>query len=121
MTKNVEILNNDDVISVFKHDEGRFASGDTLKVQQLLTEYQGYIEAQTKTINNHEIFEGIECEVLRQNSEHKSWCKGKIKLVVQFEPETINDNNSTLLDDIRHQLDTKKQRVNNYGRDKQID
>lgn len=66
MSKDLEILNNDDVISVFKHDEGRFASGDTFKSQQLLTEYEGYVKSQTKTENNHEIFsQGIECEVLR--------------------------------------------------------
>ena len=106
MNKNAEILNNEDVISVFKHDEGRFSSGDTLKVLQLLAEYEEYIKNQAKT-NNHEIcLQGIECEVLRQNSEHKSWRKGKIKFVVQFEPETINGHNSTSLDDIRHQLDT---------------
>ena len=108
MNKELEILNNDDVISVSKHNEGRFASGDTLKVQQFVAEYEGYIEAQTKTINNHEIFlQGIECEVLRQNSEHKSWRKGKIKFVVQFEPdEPENHDNLNALDDIRKQLDT---------------
>jgi len=107
MNKNSEILNNDDVISVFKHDEGRFASGNTLKVQQLLAEYEGYIKLQTKTNDNQEIcLQGIECEVLRQDSEHKSWRKGKIKFVIQFEPETNNSRSSNSLDDIRNQLDT---------------
>ena len=40
MSEDLEILNNDDVVSVFKHYEGRFASGDTIKAQQLLTEYE---------------------------------------------------------------------------------
>jgi len=66
MSKELEILSNNDVITVFKHDEGRFAAGDTFKIQQLLTEYESYIEAQTKTNNNQEIcLQGIECEVLR--------------------------------------------------------
>ena len=108
MSKDLEILNNNDVISVFKHDEGRFASGDTLKVQQLLTEYEGYIEVQTKNTNSHEIcLQGIECEVLRQDGEHKGWRKGKIKFVVQFEPDVTESNkNTNTLDDIRQQIDT---------------
>ena len=108
MSKDREVLNNNDVISVFKHDEGRFASGDTLKVAKLLSEYEGYIKAQTKTANNHEIcLQGIECEVLRQNSDHKGWRKGKIKFVVQFEPDEIESNaSSNSLDDIRKQIDT---------------
>ena len=106
MSKDLEILNNDDVISVLKHDEGRFASGDTFKAQQLLTEYEGYIKAQTKTESNHEIFlQGIECEVLRQNNNSKGWRKGKIKFVVQFEPDEVNNNvNSNSLDDIRDRI-----------------
>ena len=105
MTKDLEILNNDDVISVFKHDEGRFNAGNTLKVIQLLTEYEGYIQSQTKNNNNHEIYiQGIECEVLRQNSEYKGWRKGKIKFVVQFDPDEVSNNRSNSLDDIRHQI-----------------
>ena len=107
MNHNLEILNNNDVISVFKHDEGRFASGNTLKVQQLLAEYEGYIKVQTKTAANHEIcLQGIECEVIRQSSEHKSWRKGKIKFVVQFEPDVSeNSQKPDSLDEIRQQLD----------------
>ena len=105
MNKNVQILNNDDVISVLKHDEGRFASGDTIKVQQLLREYEGYIDANTKTINNSEICsQGIECEVLRHDGNLKGWKKGKIKFVVQFESDEII-NNSNSLNDIRQQID----------------
>ena len=104
MKNNLEILNNDDVISVLKHDEGRFTSGDIFKILQLLAEYESYLKGQTKT-NNHEIFmQGIEWEVLRQNSEHKGWRKGKIKFVVQFEPDEISSNRANSLDDIRHQI-----------------
>ena len=108
MSKDMEVLNNDDVISVFKHDEGRFASGDTFKAQQLLTEYEGYIKAQTKTESSHEIFlQGIECEVLRQHANSKGWRKGKIKFVVQFEPDETNSHaNSNSLDDIRDRIQT---------------
>lgn len=109
MSQEREILNNNDVISVFKHDLGIFSSGDTLKALQLLTEYEEYIQEQTNA-NNSEIFlEGIECEVLRQNSEHQGWRKGKIKFVIQFEPESAEANKSTTtLDDIRKQIDTVK-------------
>ena len=108
MSKDMEILNKDDVISVFKHDAGRFASGDTFKVQQLITEYEGYIEAQTKTESNHEIFlRGIECEVLQQDANSKGWRKGKIKFVVQFIPDEVtNYANSNSLDDIRDRIQT---------------
>ena len=110
MSKDLEILKNNDVISVLKQEEGRFASGDTFKVQQLLKEYEGYIEAATRTINNSEIFEqGIECEVLRHDGDRLGWRKGRIKFVVQFEPEeTENDCSSNSLDDIRQQLDSKQ-------------
>ena len=106
MSKDLEILRNDDVISVFKHDEGRFASGDTFKTQQLLTEYEGYIR-QAKNVDNSQIcIQGIECEVLRENGEHKGWRKGKIKFIVQFEPDVVEDNKSSnALDDIRKQID----------------
>lgn len=112
MSQEREILNNKDVISVFKqfkHDKGRFASGDTLKVLQLLTEYEGYIQEQTNA-NNSEIFlKGIECQVLRQNSKHQGWRKGKIKFVIQFESESTEVNKSTTtLDDIRKQIDPIK-------------
>jgi hypothetical protein len=108
MSQEREILNNNDVVSVLKHDEGRFASGDTLKVFQLLAEYEGYIKAQTKTSTNSEIFlQGIECEILRQNNNSKGWRKGKIKFVIQFEPEEISNNaNSNSLDDIRIRMDS---------------
>ncbi len=108
MSKELEILNNDDVISVFKHDEGRFTSGDTFKAQQLLAEYEGYIEAQAKSANNQEIcLKGIECEVLSKNGNSKGWRKGKIKFVVQFEPDEINSHaNSNSLDDIRDRIQT---------------
>ena len=73
MSKDLEILNNNDVISVFKHDEGRFALGDTLKAQQLLAEYEGYIKGQGKGVDNSEMCtQGIECEVLSQNGEHRN-------------------------------------------------
>ncbi len=108
MSKDLEILNNDDVISVFKHDAGRFASGDTLKVQQLIAEYEGYIKVETENVNNSEICtQGIECQVLRQDNNSKGWRKGKIKFVVQFEPEEDESNNKpNSLDDIRQQIDT---------------
>lgn len=107
MSQEREILNNNDVVSVLKHDEGRFASGDTLKVFQLLAEYERYIEAQTKSSTNSDIFlQGIECEVLRQNNNSKGWRKGKIKFVIQFEPDAVESNkDSNTLDDIRKQID----------------
>ena len=106
MNKNTEILNNNDVISVLKHDEGKFASGDTIKVQQLLEEYEGYIDANSKTVSNSEICtQGFECEVLRQDGNLKGWIKGKIKFVIQFESDEVI-NNSNSLNDIRQQLDS---------------
>ena len=104
----MEILNNNDVISVLKHDEGRFTSGDTFKAQQLLTEYEGYIEAQAKSANNEEIcLKGIDCEVLRKDANSKGWRKGKFKFVVQFEPDEISSHaDSNSLDDIRDRIQT---------------
>lgn len=104
MNKELEILNNDDVVAVLKHDEGKFSAGDTLKVLQLLTEYEGYIKGQVKT-NNHEAFiQGIECKILRHDGKHSGWRAGKIKFVLQFEPEEPSSDRANSLDDLRHQL-----------------
>lgn len=108
MSRDLEILSSNDVISILKHDEGRFSLGNTLKVKQLLEEYEEYIRLQTKAINNSEIFiEGIECDVLRKDGNLKGWRKGKIKFVVQFEPEEAEiNNNPSSLEDIRKQIDS---------------
>ncbi len=109
----MEILNNDDVVSVIGQSKGKFASGDTFKLQQLLEEYTEYINKSAENKSNSKIFSNsIECEVLRHDREHKGWRKGKIKFVVQFEPEkeetrqkeeTIQNINS--LDSIWQQID----------------
>ena len=108
MSENLEILNNDDVISVVDVGEADFDYGNTLKIQQLIEEYQEYAKSADTNTSNLKIFDdSIECEVLRHNSEHKDWRKGKIKFVVQFEPEEAKNNcNPNSLDDIRQQLDS---------------
>ncbi|MEM8830230.1 MAG: KGK domain-containing protein [Cyanobacteria bacterium P01_G01_bin.19] len=84
----MEILNTNDVVSVIGQSKGKFASGDTFKLQQLLEEYVEYTNKSAEDKNNSKIFSNsIECEVLRHDREHKGWRKGKIKFVVQFEPE----------------------------------
>ncbi len=108
MNKNTEVLSNDDVISVLKHDEGRFGLGDTVKVQQLIKEYEEYIKGNGKGTKNFDICtQGIECEVLRKEGNVKGWKKGKIKFVIQFESdEIVNNSSSNSLNDIRQQLDS---------------
>ena len=111
MNQEREVVNSNEVISVFKHDEGRFTSGDTIKAIQLLAEYEEYIEAQTKNNNSEICSQGIDCEILRQNHNSKGWRKGKIRFVIQFEPEeTSNNNVSNSLDDIRDRMDSKNQK-----------
>ena len=110
MSKDLEILNNNDVISVVDMSKADFFSGNTLKIQQLLEEYKEYVR-ESKAIRSNGSTNicdhGIECEVLRQNSDHKGWRKGKIKFVVQFEPDEIESiASSNSLDDIRKQIDT---------------
>lgn len=107
MNNNSEVLNNDDVISLSEKQQRRFMLGDTLKLEQLLQEYRQYVAQNKTATRNKEIFEqGIECEILRHDSEHKGWRKGKIKFVIQFEPKE-GENNCDLnsLDDIRQKLD----------------
>ena len=107
MNQEQEILNNNDVISIVDLREAEFVSGNTLKIQQLLEEYKEYIEEISEHTSNSKMFaQSIECEVLRQDGEHKGWRKGKIKFVVQFEPDVIEGNKSSnALDDIRQQID----------------
>ena len=78
-----------------------------MKIQQLLEEYKEYIEEISEHTNNSKMFaQSIKCEVSREHSEHKGWRKGKIKFVVQFEPDVVEDNKSSnALDDIRQQID----------------
>lgn len=72
-----------------------------------MEEYREYADDKVRSNSNLKIFDdSIECEVLRHDGEYKGWRKGKIKFVVQFEPEeTENNHNSNSLDDIRQQLD----------------
>ena len=56
MSKDLEILRDDDVISVFEDDEGRFVCGDTLQVKQLCNEYKTYVDESNASISNKEIF-----------------------------------------------------------------
>ena len=107
MSKNLEILQDNDVISVFEDDEGRFLCGDTLQVKQLCNEYKTYVNKSNASISNKEIFEQhIYCKVLRENGEYKGWRKGKVKFVVQFEPDAVEcDKITNALDDIRKQID----------------
>ena len=104
MNKDLEVLDNNDVIAVFENSQNLFDSGNTVKIRQLLEEYRITIHRSKTTVSSSaEIFDdSIECEVLRHDSEHKGWRKGKIKFVVQFEPEKTEPNsNSNSLDDIR--------------------
>jgi hypothetical protein len=105
--QNLEILDNGDVIAVSEEFKNEFNGGNTLKIQQLLKEYQEYV-AESNGSSKSEIFiEGIECEVLSKDSNLKGWRKGKIKFVVQFEPEAAEiNNNPNSLEDIRKQIDS---------------
>ena len=108
MSQEREILNNNDVISVVDIGEAEFVYGNTLKIQQLLEEYKEYVEeVKEDTYNSKICTQGIECEVLRQDGNSKGWRTGKIKFVVQFEPDAVESNkNSNTLDDIRKQINT---------------
>lgn len=108
MSQEREILNNNDVVSVVDLREAEFVSGNTLKIQQLLGEYKEYVEeARDHNCNSTIYTQGIECEVLRQDTNSKGWRTGKIKFVVQFEPYAVESSkDSNTLDDIRKQIDT---------------
>ena len=108
MSKDLEILDSKDVVSVVNLREAESVSGNALKIQQLLEEYKEYVEETKQNSRNSKIcIEGIEFEVLRQDANSKGWRKGKIKFVIQFEPDEANnyaDSNS--LDDIRDRIQT---------------
>jgi KGK domain len=108
MSKDLEILDSDDVISVIEGDENRFVCGDTFRVEQLYHEYKTYVAKSNASISNKDIFKKhINCKVLRQNRNHKGWIKGKIKFIIAFEPDLVESNESSnSLDDIRKELDT---------------
>ena len=109
MNHNSEILDSEDVLSIIQSSEAKFYAGSTLKIKQLIEEYKQYI-FRTKGANNSnaKIYEeSIECEILRKDNQYQGWRRGKIKFVVQFEPDVSENNvNSNALDDIRKQLDT---------------
>ncbi|MBE9044617.1 hypothetical protein IQ255_09405 [Pleurocapsales cyanobacterium LEGE 10410] len=107
MSKDLEILNNNDVISVVGINKAKFNSGNTFKIQQILEEFREYADNSSLNDSELKIFDNsIECEVLRQDGD-KGWRKGKIKFVVQFEPDVVESNkNTNTLDDIREQIDT---------------
>lgn len=104
--QNLKILDNGDVIAVSEKFKDEFNKGDTLKIQQLLEEYQEYV-AESNGSSKSEIFvAGIECEVLSKDGNLKGWKKEKIKFVLQFEPEETEFNNINSLEDIRKQIDS---------------
>lgn len=103
MNREIEILDIEDVVAVLPESEGRFILGNTLRGKQLLKEYKAYVGKSNGS--NCEMFtEGIECEVLRHDGKHQGWRRGKIKFVIQFEP---NEAESAIhsLDDIRQQME----------------
>ena len=79
---------------------------EAMKTQELTLLNQKLQEI-GKEFSQH--LEQIECEVLRQSGNSKGWRKGKIKFVVQFEPDDINSNaDSNSLDDIRDRIQTSQ-------------
>lgn len=105
MSIDLEILDDNDVISVVNLREAEFESGNTLKIQQLLEEYKEYVKESQQHSRSKICSEGIECEALRRNGNSKGWRKGKIKFVVQFEPDEIDSHaDSNSLDDIRDRI-----------------
>lgn len=107
MSKDLEILDNNDVIAISQNFKGEFNAGETLKIQQLLEEYKQYIYNSEVSSWNGKIFnDSVDCNVLRHKGNNEGWRKGKIKFVVQFEPEKLeNENHKNSLDDIRKQMD----------------
>ena len=65
MNQNKEILNNDDVISIYQKSPEKFYSGNTLKIQQLFEEYkQSIYRSKSSENSNAKIFDNcIECQV----------------------------------------------------------
>lgn len=105
--QNLEILDNDDVIAVSDEFKNEFNAGNTLKIQQLLEEYQEYVAENNGSDKSRIFIEGIEFEILSKNGNSKGWRKGKIKFVVQFEPEVAEiSNNLNSLEDIRKQINS---------------
>lgn len=110
MSKDLEILSNNDVVAIVDRSRADFVSGNTLKIQQLLEEYKEYIEESRADSNNSNVCgKGIECEVLRHEGNNQGWRQGRIKFVVQFEPDGTADNaNLNSLDDIRNRIHTSE-------------
>jgi hypothetical protein len=105
--QNFEILDNDDVMAISEEFKNEFIRGKTLKINQLLEEYQEYIADNHGTSKSEIFIEGIECEILTKDGNLKGWRKGKIKFVVQFEPEEGEiSNNLNSLEDIRKQINS---------------
>lgn len=105
--QNLEILDNDDVMTVSEEFKNEFNRGNTLKIQQLLEEYQEYFVESNESSKSEIFIEGIECEILTKDGNLKGWRKGKIKFVVQFEPEQAEiSNNLNSLEDIRKQINS---------------
>jgi KGK domain len=105
INKNLEKLDINDVIAL---DKEIFDRGFTLKATQLLEEYYQNISHKIGDWKASILTEGIECEVLRVNE--GKWRKGKIKLILEFEPDepefqAANHKSDSLLDDIRQAID----------------
>jgi hypothetical protein len=104
--KNLEKLAPDDVVSLTTIP---FEKGSTVKVTQILEEYYSDIYNKFNQYKATILREGIECEILRVNE--GKWRKGKIKLILEFEPDEIEikteveRSSDSLLDDIRQEIE----------------
>jgi len=82
MYNKFEPLSQNEVISVSTNTFKLLNLSTTFKIAELLESIEKYIESDA--LENKLFQEGIECEVLRFNSQ--TWQKGKVRVTVEFCP-----------------------------------
>ena len=82
MYKTFEPLSQNEVISVSANTFKLLNLSTTFKIAELLESIKRYIKSDA--LENQLFQEGIECEVLRFNSQ--TWQKGKVRVTVEFCP-----------------------------------
>jgi hypothetical protein len=90
MATNRELLNSDDVVTV--DAKWNFMQYPTFRKKELIQKLAEQIASKSES-QNEWFFEGVECEVL---SPKQTWKKGKIRITIEFLPDSENHSVSDL-------------------------
>lgn len=86
MSISKEVLSANDVITVETATNRNFIGHPTFKLTELIQRLGGAMGGREE-MKQEWFYDGVNCEVL---SPHQKWRKGKIRITIEFIPETLD-------------------------------